>query len=107
MYGIIAIGGRQYKVSPGDILDVDRIEAREGEELETEKVLMISDGEEVRIGRPWVEGAKVRFKVMEHIKGEKVIVFKYRPKKNYRRKRGHRQPLTRIVVEEITLEGGE
>jgi large subunit ribosomal protein L21 len=105
LYGIIMIGGRQYKVSPGDILDVDRVDVEEGDEFETDKVLMVSDGEDIRIGRPWVEGAKARLRALRHIKGEKVIVFKYRPKKNYRRKRGHRQPLTRVVVEEIKIGG--
>jgi len=101
MYAIIETGGKQYKVAVGQLLDVERLEANVGDTIELDRVLMVADGEEVRVGQPVVEGAKVRATVVEHGKGRKVIVFKYRPKQRYRRKKGHRQEYTRLRIEEI------
>ncbi|MCX7796424.1 MAG: 50S ribosomal protein L21 [bacterium] len=103
MYAIIETGGKQYKVSPGDILTVEKLDVGEGEEVVFDKVLMIkgNEGESV-IGTPYLENIKVKGIVLEQFRGKKIIVFKYRPKKHYRRKRGHRQYLTRVQIAEVT-----
>ncbi len=100
MYAVFEIGGKQYKVKEGDVIDVELLPYDVGEEVETDKVLLVRNGD-IKIGTPYVEGAKIKFKVLEHGKGEKIIVFKYKPKVRYRRKKGHRQPYTRILIEEI------
>lgn len=102
MYAIIKTGGKQYKVSEGDVIKVEKLNANVDEVIEINDVLAISNGTELTVGNPVVEGAKVQLKVIEHDKARKIIVFKYKPKKNYRRKNGHRQPFTRVVVEKIT-----
>lgn len=102
MYAIIKTGGKQYKVSEGDVIKVEKLNANVDEVVEINDVLAISNGTELTVGSPVVEGAKVQLKVIEHDKARKIIVFKYKPKKNYRRKNGHRQPFTRVVVEKIT-----
>lgn len=104
MYAIIETGGKQYKVQEGDILSIEKLNASEGETVEISNVLaVVTDGNLV-LGKPLVEGAKAVLKVLEHGKGEKVIVFKYKPKKDYRKIRGHRQPFTRVVVEKILVQ---
>jgi len=100
MYAVFEIGGKQYKVKEGDVIDVELLPYDVGEEVETDKVLLVRNGD-IKIGTPYVEGAKIKFKVLEHGKGEKIIVFKYNPKVRYRRKKWHRQPYTRILIEEI------
>lgn len=102
MYAIIETGGKQYKVSPGDVLTVEKLDVNEGEEVVFDKVLMLKsqEGESV-IGTPYLENIKVRATVIEQFRGKKVIVFKYRPKKHYRKKRGHRQYLSRVRIEEV------
>ena len=100
MYAVFERGGKQYKVKEGDVIDVELLPYDVGEEVETDKVLLVRNGD-IKIGTPYVEGAKIKFKVLEHGKGEKIIVFKYKPKVRYRRKKGHRQPYTRILIEEI------
>ena len=102
MYAIIKTGGKQYKVSEGDVIKVEKLNANVDEVVEINDVLAISNGTELTVGNPVVEGAKVQLKVIEHDKAKKIIVFKYKPKKNYRRKNGHRQPFTRVVVEKIS-----
>lgn len=101
MYAIMETGGKQYKVQEGDILDVELLNAEVGDVVELQNVLMVSDQAGVKVGSPFVEGASVQVKVEKHGKGPKIIVFKYKAKKNYRRKQGHRQPYTRVVVEKI------
>lgn len=102
MYAIIETGGKQYKVKEGDVIRVEKLDAEPGETLEISRVLaIVEDDNKVVVGRPVVEGAKAVLKVQEHGKGEKIIVFKYKPKKNYRKKQGHRQPFTQVVVEKI------
>lgn len=102
MFAIIATGGKQYKVSEGDVLYIEKLEASEGDQVEINQVLAVSkeDGD-ILLGNPVVEGAKAVLKVLEQGKNKKVIVFKYKPKKNYRRKQGHRQPFTKVQVEKI------
>ncbi|NLT94423.1 MAG: 50S ribosomal protein L21 [Clostridia bacterium] len=101
MYAIIETGGKQYKVQEGDSLKVELLDAEVGQTVEIDKVLMVNKDGQVKVGNPFVAGAKVALKVQEHGKGKKIVVFKYKPKKNYRRKQGHRQPYTKVVVEKI------
>jgi large subunit ribosomal protein L21 len=101
VYAIIETGGKQYRVSEGDVLKVEKLAAAEGETVLADKVLAVGSESGLKVGTPVVDGAKVSLKVQAHGKGEKIIVFKYKPKKNYRRKKGHRQPYTQVVVEKI------
>jgi len=103
MYAIIETGGKQYCVREGDALDVEKLPAEAGEEVVFDRVLLVGGAEEVKIGRPVVEGARVVGRVLNHGRGRKIIVFKYKPKKNYRRKQGHRQPYTQVLVEKIEV----
>ena len=104
MYAIIETGGKQFKVQEGDILSVEKLDAGEGESVEITRVLAVVKDGEVIVGKPVVEGAKAVLKVLEHGKGEKVLIFKYKAKKNYRRTRGHRQPYSKVVVEKILVQ---
>lgn len=97
MYAIIQTGGKQYKVEAGDEILIEKLSAEEGDEV-TFDVLLISGDEGVTIGKPFVEGVLAKAKVLGHGKGKKVVVFKYKPKKNYRKKQGHRQPFTRVEI---------
>lgn len=104
MYAIVEISGKQYKVQEGDIVFVDRLEnLEEGKTVTFDKVLLVSDGEKVTIGENTVKGAKVEASVVGHGKSKKVLVFKYKAKKNERKMRGHRQPYTKIQIEKITV----
>ena len=100
MYAIIETGGKQVKVKEGQEIYVELLDAEVGDTVTFDKVLMVG-GDDVKIGTPFVEGASVTAKVSEHGRGKKIIVFKYKPKKNYRRKQGHRQPYTKIAIEKI------
>ena len=101
MYAIVETGGKQFKVQEGDSLQVEKLEGEIGALVELDKVLAIIKDGEMTLGKPYVEGAKISVKITEHGKGDKILVFKYKPKKNYRRIRGHRQPYTRVLVESI------
>lgn len=101
MYAIIKTGGKQYRVAPNDVLDVELLKADQGDTVEIDEVLAIGDGDEFLIGTPYVEGASVKAEVLEHGKGDKVIVYKYKPKKDYHKKQGHRQKYSRIKVLDI------
>ncbi len=103
MYAIIETGGKQYRVQVGDTLKVDKLPAEAGEKVEVNKVLCVAGGEELQLGTPLLEGAKVILTVLQHGKGKKIIVYKYKAKKNYRRKQGHRQPFTRVTVDAIEV----
>ncbi|MBI3332558.1 MAG: 50S ribosomal protein L21 [Candidatus Omnitrophica bacterium] len=106
MYAIVATGGKQYKVNPGMLLDVEQLEGAVGETVRLEAVLAVrTDDDGFKIGRPTVEKAAVVAQVMKHLKGPKVINFKYKRRKGYHRKVGHRQSLTRLKVLEISLNG--
>ena len=100
MYAVIVTGGKQYKVTEGDVLFIEKLDAAEGDAVKFDKVLAIG-GESAKIGTPVVEGASVDAKVLEQGKDKKVIVFKYKPKKGYKKKQGHRQPYTKVVIEKI------
>lgn len=99
MYAIIRTGGKQYKVEAGDEIFVEKLEAEIGAEVSFE-VLMLG-GDKVVVGTPVVEGVKAKAEVLEHGKGKKVVVFKYKPKKNFRKKQGHRQPYTKVKINTI------
>ena len=102
MYAIVEISGKQYKVQEGDIVFVDRLESvEEGSKVTFDKVLLVSDDKKVTVGQDTVKGAKVEATVVGHGKRKKVIVFKYKAKKNYRRTQGHRQPYTKVQIEKI------
>lgn len=100
MYAIIRTGGKQYNVSVGDEVLVEKLNAEVGEEVSFE-VLMLADDSGIKIGTPVVEGVSAKAEVVKHGKGKKVIVFKYKPKKNYRKKQGHRQPYTMVKIKAI------
>ncbi|MDQ2808115.1 MAG: 50S ribosomal protein L21 [Chloroflexota bacterium] len=104
MYAIVKTGGHQYKVQVGDQLDVEKLPVAAGEQIELNDVLMVSgDDDSVQIGNPLLTGARVTATVVNQHRGEKIVVFKYKPKKRYRRKMGHRQDLTRLSITGITL----
>lgn len=103
MYAIVETGGKQYRVKQGDKIRVELMKTEEGTSVSLDKVLLVSmDDGNVKVGSPLVDGAKVTAKVLGHGKEDKVVVFKYRRKKNYRRFRGHRQHYTDLLVEGIT-----
>lgn len=102
MYAVIVTGGKQYKVSEGDTLFVEKLEANEGDTVTFDKVLMVADGADVSFGEPEVSGAKVTAKVVKQGKAKKIYVFKMKRKKNERSKKGHRQPFTKVVIESIS-----
>ncbi|MBI2844969.1 MAG: 50S ribosomal protein L21 [Chloroflexi bacterium] len=104
MYAVIEVGGKQYRVVPGQTLRVEYFPQEVGEKVELERVLLIGGGD-VSLGQPVVAGAKVRAKVTAQGKGEKVLSFQYRPKKRYKKLHGHRQPLTQLLIESIILKG--
>jgi large subunit ribosomal protein L21 len=101
MYAIIETGGKQYRVSEGDVLTVEKLEVGEGETVEFGRVLTVVKDGEVTVGKPVVTGAKVTGKVVEQGKGKKILVFKYKAKSNYRKRQGHRQPFTKVKIEKI------
>lgn len=101
MYAIIETGGKQYKVQEGDVLFIEKLTAGEGESVTFDRVLAVSGEAGLTIGAPLVAGATVSAKVEKHGKGKKIVVFKYKAKKNYRRKQGHRQPYTKVVIDKI------
>ena len=101
MYAIIETGGKQYKVREGDVLFVEKISADEEQTVVFDKVLAVSDDKDLTFGTPFVDGASVDAKVLGHGKGKKITVFKYKPKKGYRKKQGHRQPYTKVQIEKI------
>ena len=100
MYAIIATGGTQYRVSEGDVIYIEKIDAQVDSTVSFDVLLMGNDGD-VKIGTPVVEGVKVEGKVVGQIRGEKIVVYKYKSKKNYRRKQGHRQPYTKVEITKI------
>ncbi|CUO48469.1 50S ribosomal protein L21 [Clostridium sp. NSJ-49] len=101
MYAVLTTGGKQYKVSEGDVIYVEKLNVEVDSTVELTDVLAVSNGETLKVGTPVVEGAKVVAKVVAQGKAKKVTVFKYKAKKDYRRKNGHRQPYTKLVIEKI------
>jgi len=103
VYAVVKSGARQYRANVGHTILVERIPAEVGQKVELEQVLLVTDGERVEIGRPTVEGAKILTTVVAQEKGPKIRIFKYHPKKRYRKRSGHRQQYTRLRVDEIVL----
>ena len=101
MNAIIETGGKQYKVAEGDTLFIEKLPVEAGDTVTFDKVLAVLDGDKATFGAPVVEGAKVTASVVKNGRGKKVIVFKYKPKKGYRRKQGHRQPYTKVTIGKI------
>ena len=101
MYAVINTGGKQYKVSPGDVVRVETLDAKKGDTVELKDVYMIADGDKVSVGKPRLESAKVTAEVLGEGRGEKLLIFKHRKRKGYRRTNGHRQNYTSIKVKEI------
>lgn len=104
-YAIIETGGKQLRVEPGRFYDVERLPVEPDETISLEQVLLVQDGGNVSIGQPLVEGATVEVTVMQHLRGRKIVVYKMRTKKKTRKKQGHRQELTRLMVNSIILNG--
>ncbi|HZK33890.1 MAG TPA: 50S ribosomal protein L21 [Bacillota bacterium] len=102
MYAIIRTGGKQYRVQEGDVLNVEKLENAEGSTVKFDEVLAVSDDNGFKAGSPIVDGASVEANVVGHGKGKKIVVFKFKPKKNYRKKQGHRQPYTKIQITKIS-----
>ena len=103
MYAIIESGGKQYRVEPGAVLALERIPGEVGSQVELDRVLLLSDGSTVKIGQPTVAGAKVISQIVAHTRGDKIDVFKFKKRKKYRRKTGHRQEQTRVRIAEIVM----
>ena len=101
MYAIIKTGGKQYRVEEGQMIKIEKLSAEEGDTVEFDQVLALSDDDGFKPGSPLVDGASVNGKVIEQGKGDKIIVFKYKPKIRYRKKTGHRQPYTKVLIEDI------
>lgn len=106
MYAIVEIAGQQFKVAQDQKLFVHRLDAKEGDQVSFDQVLLLDDGKQVTVGAPAITGASVEAKVVGHLKGDKVIVFKKKRRKGYRVKNGHRQALTELVIEAISAKGG-
>ncbi len=102
-YAVVESGGKQHKVAEGDVIAVEKLESAAGNTIELDKVLLIADGDQVVVGKPFVTGAKVVAKVEAEGRGKKVIVFKYKNKSRYHRKLGHRQPFTRLSIQQIVV----
>ena len=103
-YAIIEDGSKQYRAIEGGTLDVDHFPAEPGEKVDLDKVLLVADGDKVLIGMPLVAGAKVQATVVDQVKGPKLVIFRYKPKKRIRVKTGHRQHYTRLLVDAILVE---
>lgn len=104
MYAIIETGGKQYKVAKGMIIEVEKLPVEADTQYSFDQILIVSDGDKnITIGQPYIEGASVAAKVIAQDKDKKVVIFKYKRKTNYNRKTGHRQPLTRLQIEEIKI----
>jgi large subunit ribosomal protein L21 len=101
VYAVVESGGRQYKAIEGHSITVERLSYDEGDEIEFDRVLLISDGDDVQVGQPVIDGAKVKATVLGQEKGPKIRIFKMRPRKRYRRRKGHRQTYTRLQIDEI------
>jgi large subunit ribosomal protein L21 len=101
MYAVIQTGGKQYKVAPGDVVKVEKLEVKKGDTVEIKDVFMIADGDKVSVGKPTLASAMVTAEVMGDVKGEKILIFKHRRRKGYRKTNGHRQNYTTLKVKDI------
>lgn len=105
IYAIIETGGKQYKVIPGQSIEVELLKVAEGDTVDLKRVLLLADDDKVTVGRPTVDGAKVTATAKGEVKGDKIIVFKYKPKVRYSKKTGHRQSFTRLTIDKIVAPG--
>ena len=103
MYAIIETGGKQYRVQEGDVIFVEKLNKAEGDTIDLDKVLVVSNDKGLAVGKPYIEKASVAATVVAQGKAKKVIIFKYKAKKDYRKKQGHRQPYTKLKIETISL----
>ncbi len=103
MYAIIKTGGKQYKVQQGDTLKVEKLQGKDGSEIQFNDVLMYSDGEQITLGEPVIENAMVKAHILDQGKNKKIIVFKYKRRKGYRRTKGHRQHYTSVKIDSIEV----
>lgn len=101
MYAIIEACGKQYKVAQGDVVFFEKLDNEEGKKVTFDKVILVSDDKKVQVGNPYVKGIKVEGKVVSHGKAKKILVYKYKAKKNYRRTQGHRQPYTKVEITSV------
>jgi large subunit ribosomal protein L21 len=101
MYAIVRCGGRQYRAEVGERIVVEKLPYDVGEQIELDEVLLVRDGDKVHVGQPLVAGSRVKATIEEQFRGKKIIVYKYRPRKRYRRKQGHRQYYTRLHIDDI------
>ena len=102
-YAIVEISGRQFWIETGKYYDFNRLPTELGKQITLNRILLLNDGENILIGKPYLESVKVKGKILEHMRGNKTIVYKMRPKKKTRKKQGHRQELTRVFIEEIII----
>ena len=103
MYAIIESCGKQYKVAEGDVVFFEKLDAEEGKKVTFDEVILVSNDKKIEVGAPYVKGIKVEGKVVSHGKGKKILVYKYKAKKNYRRTQGHRQPYTKVEITKIKM----
>ena len=103
MYAIIESCGKQYKVAEGDVVFFEKLDAEEGKKVSFDKVVLVSDDKKVEVGAPYVKGVKVEVKVLANGKGKKIVIYRYKAKKNERRTQGHRQPFTKVEITSIKV----
>jgi len=102
MIAVVKTGGKQYKISEGDVIEVEKLDSNVGDTISLDKVLICGEGDSIKVGKPYLDGCTVACEVTEQLRGKKIIVFKKHRRKNYRRKNGHRQSLTRLKITGIT-----
>lgn len=103
MYAVVETGGKQYRVQEGDVINVEKLGVEDGAKVVFDKVLVAGEGADIKIGKPYIEGCTVEGTAVESGKGPKVIIFKYKSKKDYRKKQGHRQPYTSVKIESLNI----
>lgn len=101
MYAVVETGGKQYRVTEGDVIYVEKLEGAQGDSIDLSNVLLLSNEGDIKVGKPYVEGAKVSATIEDQGKAKKIIVFKFKAKKDYRKKQGHRQPYTKLKISKI------
>ncbi|TVR37820.1 MAG: 50S ribosomal protein L21 [Bacteroidia bacterium] len=102
MYAIVEIGGQQFRIEKDQKLFVNLLDSDAGSDFEIDKVMLLADGDDIKVGTPLVDGVKVKAKILDHVKADKILVFKKKRRKGYQKLNGHRQPMTQIQIEEIT-----
>ena len=103
MYAVVETGGKQYRVQEGDVISVEKLNVEDGAKVVFDKVLVAGEGADIKVGKPYIEGCMVEGTAVESGKGPKVIIFKYKAKKDYRKKQGHRQPYTSVKIESLNI----